>query len=82
MQMSELIVTFFRRSRQPQFHVLPVQLDQIQWLLKREERLVKSQGDEGGLRQGLNRLLDRNHIRRVPASAFSSGAWARKTIGA
>jgi hypothetical protein len=50
MQIRELIATLLQKPRQPQFPALPVQLEEIQWLLKREERLAKSNDKGAGAR--------------------------------
>ena len=51
MQIRDLIATLLQKPKQPQIPALPVQLDEIQWLLKREERLAKSNGGEPVARQ-------------------------------
>ena len=51
MQIKELITNLFKKPSRPLIQALPVQLDEIQWLLKREERLAKSKVKEGSARQ-------------------------------
>jgi hypothetical protein len=46
MQIKELIAALLQKR--PQIPVVPVQLDEIQWLLKRERRLAKSDNKVSG----------------------------------